>query len=138
VGRLNSMIFPRSCEGIHLSSFRKLLGMWNSMIFAILGQSSYASFPGQLVCATCHSHPHWQRTESHGLNFFKSALHTAHERIHINRPPAKLDSPEGAWGRHTAVIRLLGVCWRAGHIWPGGDARRSAIDYGMIRFALKA
>jgi hypothetical protein len=30
------MTFPRSCGGIHLSFFRKLLGIWNSMIFAIL------------------------------------------------------------------------------------------------------
>jgi hypothetical protein len=64
------------------------------MTFAILASSLDASCPGQLVCAT-HSHSHWQRTELHGLNFFKSALHTAHERIHMNRPPSKLDSSEG-------------------------------------------
>jgi hypothetical protein len=27
VGRLNSMIFPRSCGGIHLSFFRMLIGI---------------------------------------------------------------------------------------------------------------
>jgi hypothetical protein len=30
-----------------------------------------------------HSHPHGQRTESHNRSFFKSALHMAHDLIHI-------------------------------------------------------
>jgi hypothetical protein len=34
------------------------------------------SFP--LSYQTCHSHPHWQRTESHGRASLKSALHLAH------------------------------------------------------------
>ena len=57
------------------------------MIFAIRASPLYASFPGQFVGVTCHTHPHWQRTESHSLSFFKSALHKAHERIHIALPP---------------------------------------------------
>src|SRR5260370_42070666 len=69
-----------------------------------------ASFPDQLVCVTCHSHPHWQRTESQGLNFFKSVLHTAHERIHINSSSFSVGLVGGDWGRHTVVIRLLRVC----------------------------
>ena len=31
----------------------------------------------------CHSHPHSQRTESINLSFFRSALHTAHDLIHM-------------------------------------------------------
>lgn len=31
----------------------------------------------------CHSHPHSQRTESISLSFFRSALHTAHDLIHM-------------------------------------------------------
>lgn len=38
-----------------------------------------------------HSHPHWQRTESHNRSFFKSALQTAHDLIHI----AMLPNPIG-------------------------------------------
>jgi hypothetical protein len=37
----------------------------------------------QTAPALCHSHPHWQRTESHNRGFFKNALHIAHDLIHI-------------------------------------------------------
>jgi hypothetical protein len=30
-----------------------------------------------------HSQPHWQRIESLNLSFFRSALHTAHDLIHM-------------------------------------------------------
>ena len=32
-----------------------------------------------------HSHPHWQRVESLSLSFLRSALHKAHDLIHILR-----------------------------------------------------
>ncbi|MGB8063919.1 MAG: hypothetical protein WCF26_18640, partial [Candidatus Sulfotelmatobacter sp.] len=37
--------------------------------------------------ALCHSHPHWQRTESHKHGFFRSALHMAHDLIHMAFSP---------------------------------------------------
>ena len=38
---------------------------------------------GLIYSVACHSHPHWQRTESHNRGFFRSALHTAHDLIHM-------------------------------------------------------
>jgi hypothetical protein len=46
------------------------------------GAGNAISFP-RSVPALCHSHPHWQRTESHKRGFLRSALQTAHDLIHI-------------------------------------------------------
>ena len=37
------------------------------------------------VSLPCHSHPHSHLTESDNRSFFRSALHTAHDRIHMMR-----------------------------------------------------
>ena len=49
--------------------------------FAV-GAGNTISFP-RSTTALCHSHPHWQRTESHNLGFLRSALHIAHDLIHM-------------------------------------------------------
>lgn len=48
----------------------------------LVGAGKATTFP-RSTPALCHSHPHWQRTESHNLGFLRSALQIAHDLIHI-------------------------------------------------------
>lgn len=48
----------------------------------MVGAGKATTFP-RSTPALCHSHPHWQRTESHNLGFLRSALQIAHDLIHI-------------------------------------------------------
>ena len=57
--------------------------------FAVVA-GNWISFPRSATALLCHSHPHWQRTESHNRAFLRSPLHTAHDRIHIAFHPPLL------------------------------------------------
>ena len=57
---------------------------------------SSSRFLPQSPTALFHSHPHWQRTESHNRGFLRSALHRAHDLIHmvlthLHRPELEQD-----------------------------------------------
>src|SRR5579863_1792236 len=52
----------------------------------LVGAGTTISLP-RFSSALCHSHPHWQRTESHKRGFFRSALHMAHDLIHMAFSP---------------------------------------------------
>ena len=66
--------------------------------------------PPHSTTALCHSHPHWQQTESDNRGFLRSALHTAHDLIHMvfspNRIRIGLDSIAGPY----ALFRVFSVC----------------------------
>jgi hypothetical protein len=53
-----------------------------------------------------HSHPHWQRMESHNRAFLRSALHTAHDLIHMIFPHSEPDRGSTTTSR-ALVLRSL-------------------------------
>jgi len=57
--------------------------------------------------ALCHSQPHWQRTESHNRGFLRSALHTAHDLIHMVLLPSRIRFGLGFEGR-ALMLCLVG------------------------------
>ena len=63
------------------SSFRPRATLTYQADFFV-GAGNTISLP-RFSPALCHSHPHWQRTESHKRGFFRSALHMAHDLIHM-------------------------------------------------------
>lgn len=85
--------------GFRRSPFRARGYVYSQADFFV-GAGNAISFPRSCPRsspALCHSHPHWQRTESHNRGFFRSALHTAHDLIHMvllhRESDRDLDSP---------------------------------------------
>ena len=48
-------------------------------------RTSFTGLVSANVSLLCHSHPHSHLTESDNCSFLRSALHTAHDRIHMMR-----------------------------------------------------
>ena len=67
------------------------------------------SFP-RSTTALCHSHPHWQHTESDNRGFLRSALHTAHDLIHMVFSPKRIRIGLGLDGRPYAPFLVFSVC----------------------------
>src|SRR5580765_6245758 len=66
--------------------------------------------PPHSTTALCHSHPHWQRTESDNRGFLRSALHTAHDLIHMVFSPKRIRIGLGLDGRPYAPFLVSSVC----------------------------
>jgi hypothetical protein len=77
-------------EGLCLSQADSCVGVGNAINFLLS------------TTALGHSHPHWQRTESHNRTFLRSTLLTAHDRIpHSSSPIA---NPIQTWIRKQGLI----------------------------------
>ena len=77
----SGLIYPVTHRCLASSSFRARSRVYSQADFFV-GAGNAISFP-RSTPALCHSHPHWQRTESHNRGFLRSALHTAHDLIHM-------------------------------------------------------
>jgi hypothetical protein len=77
----SGLISPVTHRCLASSSFRARGYVYSQADFFV-GTGNAISFPRSSP-ALFHSHPHWQRTESHNRGFFRNALHTAHDLIHM-------------------------------------------------------
>ena len=77
----SGLISPVTHRCLASSSFRARGYVYSQADFFV-GTGNAISFPRSSP-APFHSHPHWQRTESHNRGFFRIALHTAHDLIHM-------------------------------------------------------
>jgi len=70
----------RAVQNCSLPNWR-LHGAYSQADFFVEGRNSIR-FPRSSGWPS-HSHPHWQRMESHNRAFLRSALHNAHDLIHM-------------------------------------------------------
>ena len=77
----SGLISPVTHRCLASSSFRARGYVYSQADFFV-GTGNAISFP-RFSPAPSHSHPHWQQTESHNRGFSRSALHTAHDLIHM-------------------------------------------------------